>query len=94
MAVFSFAVLLRSVPAPTPVQKSPSVMLRSEYIPNAELYKPVVTLARARCPSAVLPPGNAVSGAAGSTACPIGESARKPSAKSIVVRMWFRFLIS
>src|SRR5438874_2721117 len=47
----------RSEPAPTPVQKLPSVRLRSEYIPIAVLYVPVVRLSRAACPSAVLPPG-------------------------------------
>jgi len=59
VAVFSFAVLLKSVPAPTPVQKLPSVILKSEYIPTAVLYRPALVskFARARCPSAVLPPG-------------------------------------
>jgi hypothetical protein len=83
IAVLLLPVLLRSVPAPTPVHKLPSVRLRSEYTPNAELYKPVVTLARARCPSAVLPPGKAVSGAA----CAIVESTRKPIARSVVVNV-------
>jgi hypothetical protein len=36
--------LARSVSAPTPVQKLPSVKLRSEYIPFAVLYTPVVRL--------------------------------------------------
>jgi hypothetical protein len=59
MAVFSGAVLAMRVPAPRAVHKSPSVMLRSEYTPTAVLYRPalVFRLARASCPSAVLPPG-------------------------------------
>jgi hypothetical protein len=42
VTVFSSAVFARSVAAPTPVQKLPSVKLRSEYIPFAVLYTPVV----------------------------------------------------
>ncbi len=57
VAVFSFAVLSRSVPAPTPVQKLPSERLRIEYMPTAVLYNPVVRLKSAELPSAVLPPG-------------------------------------
>ena len=37
VAVFESAVLRRSVPAPTPGQKFPSVRLRSEYKPIAAL---------------------------------------------------------
>src|SRR5213080_783692 len=47
VAVFSAAVFKRSEPAPTPVQKLPSVRLRSEYIPIAVLYVPVVRFKRA-----------------------------------------------
>src|SRR6266542_3704530 len=83
VAVFPSAVLLRSVPASTPVQTLPSVRLRRENIPTAELYKPVVTLPRASCPSAVLPPGKAVFGAAGSTACAFGKRPRQKSASVI-----------
>ena len=61
MAVFSFPVLVRSVTAPTPVLNLAAPLLRHAYIPNAELYIPV-TPARASSPSAVLPPGKAVSG--------------------------------
>ena len=95
VAVFSFAVFTRSVPAPTPVQKLPSARLRSEYMPNAELYKPVVRLPRASCPSAVLPPGYPPSGA-GTTPKDFGvvQNAHRPSAKSVVVRMWLRVFIS
>jgi hypothetical protein len=57
VAVFSSARLARSEPAPTPVQKLPSVRLRGEYIPIAVFYVPLVRLSRAEAPSAVLPPG-------------------------------------
>jgi hypothetical protein len=71
------------------------VRLRSEYMPNAELYKPVVRLPRASCPSAVLPPGKAESGACGTTPKDFGvvHSGQKASRESIVnVRV--RFFIS
>jgi hypothetical protein len=62
-------VLKRSVPAPTAVLKLPSPLLNSENQPNAEFAEPVVTLARALAPSAVLNepptvPGSGVSWAA------------------------------
>ncbi len=64
VAVFALSVLAIVAPAPTAVAITdaavlkllPSVRLKSEYIPNAELYIPVVRLPRARSPSAVLPP--------------------------------------
>ena len=49
--------LKRSVPAPTPVLKLPSVLLQSENQPTAVFPTPVVRLRRAFCPSAVLNPG-------------------------------------
>ena len=64
-AVFWFAVLKSSVAAPTAVLLLPSASLKRENHPNAEFPTPVVTLARAFAPSAVLNPGKGAKGAAG-----------------------------
>ena len=78
-AVFSFAVLLKSVPAPTPVLKLAAPLLRSAYIPNAELYIPPFRPARALVPSAVLLMGKGGGSGefGGSTARVCGESAKQ-----------------
>jgi hypothetical protein len=57
VAVFSSPVLAKSAPAPRAVLKLPVLTPSSEKKPTAVLYKPVVRLKRALCPSAVLPPG-------------------------------------
>jgi hypothetical protein len=62
--------LSKSVPAPTPVLKLASVLLRSESNPTAVLNVPVVRLKRALQPSAVFPPGKHPSGL---TACTVGK---------------------
>jgi hypothetical protein len=95
VAVFWPAVLTKSVPAPTPVLKPPSVRLRREYTPIAVLYAPVVRLGRARYPSAVLPPGYPPSGG-GTTAKEfgVGDSETMPSATSIIESARFGFFIS
>ena len=62
------------------------MLLFSENQPMPVFATPVVTLERAFCPSAVLNPGRGV-------ACVLCGSAKKPSAKSIVVIMLFRFCI-
>src|SRR6266508_1730510 len=82
VAVFASAVLTRSVPAPRPVQKLPSVRLRTENIPTAVLYRPVVRLKSALCPSAVLPPGYPPSGG-GLTACAFGSVAARQRSASV-----------
>jgi len=87
-------VLKSSVPAPTPVLKLAAPLLRSDKKPNAELNWPVVRLPRALCPSAVLPPGKAVSGAAGSTACAPGINPKQTSADRTVVNIIFLFFIT
>jgi hypothetical protein len=73
-------VLKRSVPAPTPVLKLPSVLLKSENQPTAVFAEPVVRLKSAWSPSAVLNPGKAVSGAAvtfSGAACAPGKRAKQ-----------------
>ena len=72
--------LKRSVPAPTPVLKPPSVLLKSEYQPTAVFAEPVVRLKRAWSPSAVLNPDKAVSGAAvtfSGAACAVSKSGKQ-----------------
>jgi hypothetical protein len=56
------------------VLKLPSASLKSENQPTAVFAEPLVTFARAFCPSDVLKFGKAVSGAA----CVTGESAQQP----------------
>src|SRR5581483_304170 len=83
-----------SVPAPTPVQKLPSVRLRREYTPNAELYIPMLMFPRASWPSAVLPPDKALSATSGSSAFPAGERTKQTSMDTMAINVVFRFFIS
>jgi hypothetical protein len=82
--------LKRRVPAPKPLLKLPSVLLKRERQPTAVFAAPVVTFARAPCPSAVLKFGKAVSGAA----CAMGKNAKQQTATSIVVNMMFLFFMA
>src|SRR5882724_4315935 len=77
-----FPTLKRSVPAPTPVLKLPSVLLHSENQPTAVFATPVVRLKRAFCPSAVLNPGYPPSGA-GTTASAFDKSPKQASAPAM-----------
>src|SRR6266508_2594854 len=82
------SVLLRSARSPVAVLKLPAVLLKRANVPLAVFWKPVVLLKSAPAPaavfsSAVLPPGKAVSGAAGSIACAFGKKPKQTSASVI-----------
>src|SRR6266550_880884 len=83
----------RSVPAPTPVLKLLVLLLRSESKPNAELYRPVVRLKRAACPSAVLVEGLAPGSGVSVALCTCWQSPKQTSADRAVVNIIFRIFI-
>src|SRR5205814_1496980 len=93
-AVFEPPLSTSSAPAPTPVSKLPSLKDRTDKKPKAELYRPVVRLLRAPCPSAVLlvvrvPPGSGVSVAL----CTCWQSPKHTSADMAVVNITLRIFI-
>src|SRR6266496_399793 len=83
----------RSVPAPTPVLKLLVLLLRSESKPNAELYRPVVRLKRAACPSAVLLEGLGPGSGVSVALCTCWQSPKHTSADRAVANIIFRIFI-
>src|SRR5438874_12679318 len=82
-AVFSSAVLKRSVPAPVAVLQLPATVPQSENQPTAVFAEPVVRFLRALLPSAVLNPASPPSGG-GLTACAVGSIAARKKSMSTV----------
>src|SRR5207247_9336823 len=93
-AVFEPPLSTSSAPAPTPVSKLPSLKDRTDKKPNAELYRPVVRLPRAPCPSAVLLVGREPGSGVSVALCTCWQSPKHTSADRAVVNITFRIFIT
>jgi len=80
--------LARSVPAPTPVQKLPSVKLRSEYIPFAVLYTPVVKAQKRGGAFCCVASGIAVVRRWTDCLCYRGKRQPKQPGELVEIKMW------